>query len=498
MKKSAYQSQLYWKRRKQMLYYRYIQRIIKEIGASAQSMIDVGSGNCPYLEWFDWIPERVSVDIRVPYSSEQVQGIQGDIFQLEFPKLFDVCTCLQVLEHVPDAGAFAKRLLQLARTVVVSVPYKWPNSPKPTPGHVHDPVDYAKLSSWMGRKADYKIIVEEPLSSSPRRRRLIAIYTTDAALIKNALGISADKFSDTDTAKLVRESGFLPALKHVFSTSKSKLNEQTFPEKILGALQPKSKDLSKCCGNDRNNRSRSAKPSKDALPKIILHVGIHKTGTTSIQKALFENRDWLADRGLLYPVSKPFNGSRPHHGFAHAIAIGTAAGKQKARKWLVAASGMARDGDQIIISSEPIYRHLVGGKEWEGLVADNYEEARTAYLSALSDVFRGYDVEVIVYLRDYGYWLAWLHRVLRRHKVWPHGSAEFTNKFSKRFDYDHQIGLIKKYFPKIRIFHYEEAKAEGLIKHFFNSIGFPVPHGCEDVWERPTKKSIVPLRLNEA
>jgi hypothetical protein len=176
MKKSAYKTRLYWKKRRQLMYYRYIQRIVEKLGAEAKSMIDVGSGNCPYLEWFDWIPERVSVDIGVPYSSDHVRGITGDIFQLEFPKRFDLCTCLQVLEHVPDAAAFGRRLLELAQVVIVSVPYKWPNTPRPTPGHLHDPVDFEKLTKWMGREANYRIVVEEPLSTSPKRRRLIAVY----------------------------------------------------------------------------------------------------------------------------------------------------------------------------------------------------------------------------------------------------------------------------------------------------------------------------------
>lgn len=166
-----------------MMYYQYVRRIIGALGANAQTMIDVGSGNCPYLEWFNWIPERVSVDIRVPYTSDHVRGIKGDIFELQFPKVFDLCTCLQVLEHVPDATAFGRRLLELARIVAVSVPYKWPNSPKPTPGHLHDPVDLSKLTGWMGREANYHIVVEEPLSSSPRRRRLIAVYESRAVTL---------------------------------------------------------------------------------------------------------------------------------------------------------------------------------------------------------------------------------------------------------------------------------------------------------------------------
>lgn len=37
--------------------------------------------------------------------------------------------------------------------------------------------------------------------------------------------------------------------------------------------------------------------------RVILHVGLHKTGTTSIQNALFEQREVLLQNGILYPNS---------------------------------------------------------------------------------------------------------------------------------------------------------------------------------------------------
>jgi hypothetical protein len=36
-----------------MLYYQYLQYIIRCIGHDAASVVDVGTGNVPYLEWFD-------------------------------------------------------------------------------------------------------------------------------------------------------------------------------------------------------------------------------------------------------------------------------------------------------------------------------------------------------------------------------------------------------------------------------------------------------------
>jgi SAM-dependent methyltransferase len=185
---TGYATGSYWRNRSDLIYYRYIEYIMRVVGRDATSMVDVGSGNCPYLEWFDWIQDKRSVDIRVPYQSDTVQGIQGDIHELTFDRKFDLCTCFQVLEHVPDAAQFAHRLQELAETIIVSVPYKWPaNSTK---GHVHDPVTYAKLTEWMGREANYKIIAREPFRSQ-KHERLIAIYASDPARRYGQLDIKA-------------------------------------------------------------------------------------------------------------------------------------------------------------------------------------------------------------------------------------------------------------------------------------------------------------------
>lgn len=175
---SGYESGSYWRNRSDLIYYRYIEYIMRVVARDSTSMVDVGSGNSPYLEWFDWINDKRSVDIRVPYQSDTVQGIQGDIHELSFDKKFDLCTCFQVLEHVPDATNFARRLQELADTVIVSVPYKWPRNS--TKGHVHDPVTYEKLTAWMGREANYQIIAREPFRNQ-KHERLIAVYATDLA-----------------------------------------------------------------------------------------------------------------------------------------------------------------------------------------------------------------------------------------------------------------------------------------------------------------------------
>ena len=56
--------------------------------------------------------------------------------------------CLQVLEHIPDPTAFARKLFECGQVVIVSVPYRWEAGA--CSEHIHDPVDERKLREWLG------------------------------------------------------------------------------------------------------------------------------------------------------------------------------------------------------------------------------------------------------------------------------------------------------------------------------------------------------------
>lgn len=159
------------------MYYRYIDAIVAGVAAEAKSLLDVGSAGTPYIENFDWIPKRVTIDISTPYSSKTVEGIKGDFFTYLPEEQFDFVTCLQVLEHIPDVTTFARKLFDVGRNVLISVPFEWPE--KATSYHVHDPVTEKKLETWTRRKPDYSIIVPE-LFLPRKGKRLIAYYQDPA------------------------------------------------------------------------------------------------------------------------------------------------------------------------------------------------------------------------------------------------------------------------------------------------------------------------------
>lgn len=156
-----------------LVYYHVVRVLVGHIGARAQSMIDVGSGGYPYLEWFDHIPDRTSLDLRTPYEGPGVKSIKTNFLEYEPDQTFDIASCFQVMEHVPDdvIGPFAQKLLQIGKTVIVSLPYKWQKDWAQT--HIQDPVDREKILSWFKREPNYEYICHEVRIDRPR---IIQVY----------------------------------------------------------------------------------------------------------------------------------------------------------------------------------------------------------------------------------------------------------------------------------------------------------------------------------
>jgi len=181
-KKGSGVSNQYWHYRSDSLYFQYVDFLVRVVGRDAQSILDVGSHSCPYLEWFHWIPYKLSIDLHAPYHSRRVHGKKIDFLEYKNDREFDICLSLQVLEHIQDAKSFAQKLLKVGHHVIVSVPYRWPAGANST--HVQDPIDEEKLITWFNRIPNYEIIVTEPITE---KRRLISYYYRDDPMKKLGL-----------------------------------------------------------------------------------------------------------------------------------------------------------------------------------------------------------------------------------------------------------------------------------------------------------------------
>lgn len=166
--KRAVRRVVYWRRRVEDHYYSEVFRLAEEHAIAGGSVLDVGALEARMLTRLSKFRKRVALDRGKISPQEGVETIRANFFEWTPTERFDLVLCLQVLEHVPDAKTFAGRLFAAGRTVIISVPYRWPRGK--CKGHVHDPVDEEKLRSWTGRDPTFQVVVKD------KSERLIAVY----------------------------------------------------------------------------------------------------------------------------------------------------------------------------------------------------------------------------------------------------------------------------------------------------------------------------------
>lgn len=109
--------------------------------------------------------------------------------------------------------------------------------------------------------------------------------------------------------------------------------------------------------------------------RVVFHIGLNKTGTSSLQKFLSMNAENLAHHGWLYP--KAGGDGVAHHEIFHAARRGVRA-LQEIRAQMAEEAGGKLD---VIVSSEALHD--------------------TGHVDRIAEAFRGCDVEVVIFLRDY-------------------------------------------------------------------------------------------------
>lgn len=129
------------------------------------------------------------------------------------------------------------------------------------------------------------------------------------------------------------------------------------------------------------------------MTKLTLHVGIHRTGTTGLQRDLSDNRDRLMTIGYAYPGAK-----NNHQELAWAIHRGAMTGEDV----LELLKPFDRSG-HLVLSGEDFCIHK--------------------QLDWLEPLKQRYEVEAIVYLRRQDHWLmSWYNQ----HVKWPFSRRHST------------------------------------------------------------------------
>lgn len=212
---------------------------------------------------------------------------------------------------------------------------------------------------------------------------------------------------------------------------------------------------------DDTKTAPAAGPSK----VCYLHIGPHKTGTTSIQNALFTNADRLAEIGLHYPTLTAERGDgkqRRNHTPLGRPSVYRARYLRNAPFWSELSQKIRQIDGSIIVSTE----HFADVLREEG----RYERVIRFFGN------HGYKVVAVAYMRDQPGWLNSWYTQDQRNFVSRQTFGEFL-------DHAIEIGLVdpQAYLGRfiadprveVRVVAFEQAVKQGLVKSFLATIGAP-------------------------
>jgi len=209
------------------------------------------------------------------------------------------------------------------------------------------------------------------------------------------------------------------------------------------------------------------------MKKMILHIGTHKTATTSIQKALEKSRKTLARNGVWYAKTNraPFAHHAKHNSFTTALTAGDAA--FWAEKATVLKEFKKSKCETLVLSAE-------------GLSARRFSD-----LGRVAEFKDDFDITVICYLRRQDYFVESLWNQFCGSRALQYPIATFMNLefIKRRLQYTALLDFWAG-FCTVKAVSFEAAKEMGVTDQFAALAGFALP--------APAKHSNVSPSMNYA
>lgn len=228
---------------------------------------------------------------------------------------------------------------------------------------------------------------------------------------------------------------------------------------------------------------------------LILHIGTHKTGTTSVQRFADKHRKILRKRGLWYPsyniIQKEVHYA--HHDLSYAIADipSNRLTLEDACEFFEQLNRKRRHKEKIFLSAEPLYRQTIPQK---AQTSQDYWDGREKFLSRFRKALPFENVTIIICIREQ---LAFARSLYQEKvKVTRYGGtfARFLRTQDYRFDYERSLELLQRYFPHVKLVVYEDLlEASSLKDAFFQELGYDV----SDLSDPPRENESLPIELTE-
>ncbi|MGY5765379.1 hypothetical protein ACXET9_09265 [Brachybacterium sp. DNPG3] len=201
--------------------------------------------------------------------------------------------------------------------------------------------------------------------------------------------------------------------------------------------------------------------------KLFLHIGSHKTATTAIQYFARRNKDWLLERGLLYP-SLELIGERPQQSHLGVMSGLFRLGERHAvdpvlgRRLLMTAAELATEQDaNILLSAENLFR----------LSPDVREEAFVLF----NEIFADFERIVVAGLRRQDMFADSLYKSITKVNRRQPDFAPFLESRRGVFSYGEIIAQAEAGFPtEPLLLPFTRENNRDFLRLFFEALGVDI------------------------
>lgn len=212
------------------------------------------------------------------------------------------------------------------------------------------------------------------------------------------------------------------------------------------------------------------------MSKLILHVGTHKTGTTSIQSFFHANRERLKDFGIYYPDATRYVGVEPemHQGVAAALARGAGPVPKALQRFHDHLRQSLGRHEAVVLSSEAFYRHVLPSPPpGKPLPPAAFWGPRETYLARVSGYFGDLAPTISIYFRN-PLGLAESNYANTTVSTPFAGSfAAYRDRTAQMYEYGRHLEAFRRHFPAVLAHSYERSAKPDLIASFFTDNGLP-------------------------
>ena len=213
-------------------------------------------------------------------------------------------------------------------------------------------------------------------------------------------------------------------------------------------------------------------------PSLFLHLPVHKTGSTALQKALFVNEERLNESRFTYLP-------RFTHDLQHD-AMSMKAGKEL--RTLLSTMRGAAGSRSVLLSTEKI--HLLE----DDLIRD--------FLAAVTEVFADYDIKVVVYLRRQDDAFSSFYNQIVKFGTITATVAQAFAKYERFFNYERYLRLMRASLREeddlvTRVYNRATLVDRDIVADFLQVIGLDIdlPNWQSPVVNQSLEKSVFKLKL---